>query len=634
MLDNRLRHSRFNKIGNREMYMNCAVVNIVPKGSKHSRDAQPEALSPRDTAIANAAAQSALSSYPSLFVANLAGVNDCVTKETQDVMFDNPGNNVQYADGKSGGAKPSFGKGQCTGRGSKNAGSSSPSSSSPPPSSPGKSKQGDDGQWKDPSSSQSSSKCANANDGQWHPECYGGADSQKAISGSSLSSDSQAKPAKQAQSQDSAEDIKTGGDPSGEVEKDLQDYLSTLYGSSSNSKRADCGSVKRDPGPCASPNRWVKKSACAWECKRKSHIVKRATDDVDLKATLNIELAVLASNIVHLINSVSQKQSLDRRQPYDSSDASAPPPGVSTFDLFLTYLSQLQSTVIECIRGLAAAAPTERPVEAAQIIPVEPAIPVEHFWPQVTTTPAALLELSQPLPTPEPAGLLLGPPQLPAPPVPTPVFDPAFDPAFVSTIPEKRKRQLIVPDITIFSWLNDIDPSTLGTDVDVEKLVDGLQAVGREIVRVVKALQAPKPPFRHGPPIAALAPFLNGTSPFNATNNPLQAAADAAGFDAALVADGKANTPPSPPLSTAAALLPYLMGPGPVVPPGVVIDWPGPNKYNDGDDGDVVSNLEDFPIVVNDLEDEDSAKEEVRKWFEELGKGAEKAGEAKDDVVA
>ena len=56
------------------MYMNCAVVDIVPLGSKSHKH-----VNSRDVAQVNAAAQAALSSYPPLFLANLADVNDCIT---------------------------------------------------------------------------------------------------------------------------------------------------------------------------------------------------------------------------------------------------------------------------------------------------------------------------------------------------------------------------------------------------------------------------------------------------------------------------------------------------------------------------------------------------------------------------
>jgi len=62
----------FNRIGNREMYANCAVINVVNGGS---------GLSP--------------SVYPTPFVAN-AGVNDCTTVANTDAVFPEPGPNVRY----------------------------------------------------------------------------------------------------------------------------------------------------------------------------------------------------------------------------------------------------------------------------------------------------------------------------------------------------------------------------------------------------------------------------------------------------------------------------------------------------------------------------------------------------------
>lgn len=56
--------SWFNKVGNREMYMNCAAVTITNGGS-------------------------GLASFPDIFVANID--NDCGTEEGFDVYFPNPG---------------------------------------------------------------------------------------------------------------------------------------------------------------------------------------------------------------------------------------------------------------------------------------------------------------------------------------------------------------------------------------------------------------------------------------------------------------------------------------------------------------------------------------------------------------
>jgi hypothetical protein len=73
----------YNKIGNREIYMNCASVTIG--GTKKSKR----------TAAARRAS-TPFSSRPSIFVANLA--NGCTTIETQDVIFPDPGPDVDRAD--------------------------------------------------------------------------------------------------------------------------------------------------------------------------------------------------------------------------------------------------------------------------------------------------------------------------------------------------------------------------------------------------------------------------------------------------------------------------------------------------------------------------------------------------------
>lgn len=64
----------FNKIGNREMYMNCAPITI---GGSESSD-------------------TVFKSLPDMFVANIptAPNNECTTKETFDIQFPNPGQNV------------------------------------------------------------------------------------------------------------------------------------------------------------------------------------------------------------------------------------------------------------------------------------------------------------------------------------------------------------------------------------------------------------------------------------------------------------------------------------------------------------------------------------------------------------
>ncbi|RBQ75869.1 hypothetical protein FVER14953_04722 [Fusarium verticillioides] len=65
----------FNKIGNREMYMNCAAVTI--EGSGGSKDH--------------------LNTLPDMFVANVG--NQCETPSAKDLVFPNPGNDVDKFNG-------------------------------------------------------------------------------------------------------------------------------------------------------------------------------------------------------------------------------------------------------------------------------------------------------------------------------------------------------------------------------------------------------------------------------------------------------------------------------------------------------------------------------------------------------
>lgn len=68
----------FNRIGNREMYMNCAPVQILPQSGSNKR--QTTSLSKRDD-------------FPELFVAN---INGCMTTEDFDIRFPEPGDSVEY----------------------------------------------------------------------------------------------------------------------------------------------------------------------------------------------------------------------------------------------------------------------------------------------------------------------------------------------------------------------------------------------------------------------------------------------------------------------------------------------------------------------------------------------------------
>jgi hypothetical protein len=80
----------FNKVGNREMYMNCAPVTIAGASSKRSEDddlmtRNITQLMERDTAAFNA--------LPDMFVANIG--NGCGTVDSTDLAFPAPGDSVE-----------------------------------------------------------------------------------------------------------------------------------------------------------------------------------------------------------------------------------------------------------------------------------------------------------------------------------------------------------------------------------------------------------------------------------------------------------------------------------------------------------------------------------------------------------
>ncbi|SLM41467.1 hypothetical protein LPUS_12505 [Lasallia pustulata] len=102
----------FNKIGNREMYMNCAPVTVTSGSGKREADAETPGFTKRDT------------SFPPMFVANIG--NGCSTKESVDVQFPNPGDSVQYA-GEPGSLGPPVGT--CGGSAGSSGSAATPSAS-------------------------------------------------------------------------------------------------------------------------------------------------------------------------------------------------------------------------------------------------------------------------------------------------------------------------------------------------------------------------------------------------------------------------------------------------------------------------------------------------------------------------
>lgn len=72
----------FNRIGNREMYMNCAPVTVTGGSAKRSTEVEIPPVIEKRTA-----------NFPPMFVAN---INGCTTKEGIDIRFPQPGEYVQY----------------------------------------------------------------------------------------------------------------------------------------------------------------------------------------------------------------------------------------------------------------------------------------------------------------------------------------------------------------------------------------------------------------------------------------------------------------------------------------------------------------------------------------------------------
>ncbi|KAJ6050516.1 uncharacterized protein N7446_010625 [Penicillium canescens] len=67
----------FNRLGNREMYMNCAPITVTTEASSGD---SVKSIAPSST-------------LPAMFVAN---VNGCITKEGVDIRFPEPGEKVEF----------------------------------------------------------------------------------------------------------------------------------------------------------------------------------------------------------------------------------------------------------------------------------------------------------------------------------------------------------------------------------------------------------------------------------------------------------------------------------------------------------------------------------------------------------
>ena len=99
-----------NKIGNREFYMDCAVVEIEsPNGGQQRRQ------DPIDS----------IDNLPGIWKADLQSVNDCATVEGENPVYPHPGSDVVYGDGMDSSSSATEGNCDATSPSSANAGSSS-----------------------------------------------------------------------------------------------------------------------------------------------------------------------------------------------------------------------------------------------------------------------------------------------------------------------------------------------------------------------------------------------------------------------------------------------------------------------------------------------------------------------------
>lgn len=84
-----------NKVGNREFYMDCAVVQVVSGHAGHHKK------------------QSSFDELPGIWKADLQSINNCVTIEGENPVYPNPGPDVEYGDGMDISSPPS--PGDCDG---------------------------------------------------------------------------------------------------------------------------------------------------------------------------------------------------------------------------------------------------------------------------------------------------------------------------------------------------------------------------------------------------------------------------------------------------------------------------------------------------------------------------------------
>lgn len=130
----------FNKVGNREMYMNCAPIKVTSGSGKRSVP-EPDSISIdqlkenhlNETMAAESNLLPRAASFPDMFKANLAIFGGCGVPESTDLQFPNPGQSVVKGAGATLGAPTgSCGAGASAGGAAAVSGSGSSGSATAP----------------------------------------------------------------------------------------------------------------------------------------------------------------------------------------------------------------------------------------------------------------------------------------------------------------------------------------------------------------------------------------------------------------------------------------------------------------------------------------------------------------------
>lgn len=87
----------FNKVGNREMYMNCAQVKVGGSDKRDIEEGQIDDEHSGNATMHAAQGSTPFKELPDIFIANIDGPGKCTTEEGKDVNFPKPGDDV---DGK------------------------------------------------------------------------------------------------------------------------------------------------------------------------------------------------------------------------------------------------------------------------------------------------------------------------------------------------------------------------------------------------------------------------------------------------------------------------------------------------------------------------------------------------------